>query len=61
MYTRKTRDEWQIHANYGGGWEHETSYDSRYEAKEDLRLYRENAPQYSYRLVKKRVKITATK
>ena len=55
---RKTRDEYRIEANYGygHGWEYEVAESTREEAKKRLREYRENAPQYSYRLVKKRVR-----
>lgn len=58
-YQRKTRDEWQLWANYGHGhgWEHEISEDSYKEARERLKEYRENAPQYAYRLKRARVRI----
>lgn len=55
-YIRKTIDEWQLWANYGYGWEHEVSYSNRKDAIADLRAYRENALQGSYKLLKKRVK-----
>lgn len=57
-YTRKTTDEYQLLANYGQGWEVETTEETRAEIKERLKEYRANAPQYSYKTVKKRVKIT---
>lgn len=57
-YQRKTQDEYQLFANYGQGWEHETTEQTRAEIKERLREYRTNAPQYSYKIVTKRVKIT---
>lgn len=45
-YTRKTRDEWRLWLNYGQGWEHETSEDSRREATAQARRYAENCPEY---------------
>ena len=50
-----TRDEYQIHGNYGQGWEEVSAYDTRPEARADLKLYRENEPQYAHKLVKKRI------
>jgi hypothetical protein len=57
MYIRKTRDEWQIHANYGQGYEHECSYDKFKEARDDIKAYRENRPEYQYKLVSRRAPI----
>jgi hypothetical protein len=57
-YIRKTQDEYQLLANYGQGWEVETTEETRKEIKERLKEYRDNAPQYSYKIVTKRVKIT---
>ena len=54
---RKTRDEWQLHANYGQGFEHEISEDSWKEMRDRLKEYRENAPEYQYKAVKRRVKL----
>jgi hypothetical protein len=56
-YKRKTRDEWQLHVNYGQGWEHEISEDSFREARDRRREYRENCPEYPVRLLCKRVRI----
>jgi hypothetical protein len=56
-YTRKTRDEWQLWADYGQGWEHEISEDSWKEMRERLKEYRINAPQYAYKARKVRVKL----
>lgn len=58
-YTRKTRDEYQLHVNYGQGWEHEISEDTRKEAQERKKEYRENCPEYPTKIVVKRVKIEA--
>lgn len=55
IYQRKTIDEWQLWSNYGLGFEHETSYSTRKEAVQDLKAYRENAGQYNYKLIKKRI------
>lgn len=59
MYKRKTYDEWQLLVNYGygDGFEVETTELSRGKIKEQLKCYRENAPQYSYKIRCKRVRI----
>jgi len=41
-YTRKTRDEFALIANYGYGEEEESRYDTRAEARQGLKEYREN-------------------
>jgi len=58
MYQRKTIDEWQLHINYGygNGWEHEMSENTFQEARERIREYRENCPQYPVKLICKRIK-----
>ena len=56
-YIRKTKDEFQVHGNYGQGWEEVTCEDSRKEARQRLKEYRENDPDHTYKLVCKRVKI----
>ena len=60
-YTRITMDEYAIQSNYGygHGWEDLACYDSFREAREELKLYRENEPQYPHRLITRRVKIEA--
>jgi len=60
MRQRTTRDTWQIHVNYGQGWEHECTEFSRKDAREQLKTYRENAPEYPVRAVKKREPIDKT-
>jgi hypothetical protein len=55
--TRKTRDEWQMWSNYGYGWEHELSEDTFKEIKQRVKEYRENAPQYSYKIKLARVRV----
>lgn len=58
-YVRKTRDEWILMTNYGygDGWEEVVSEDTCAEAKQRLREYRENMPQYPYHIIKHRVPI----
>lgn len=56
MKARKTRDEWTIQGNYGQGWEDECAEDSRDEARQRLREYRENSP-YPSRMVKRRIRL----
>lgn len=58
-YIRKTKDEYVVVGNYGygDGWEDLTSEDNRTDAKQRLKEYRENEPQYDHRLIKRRVKL----
>lgn len=53
--TRKTVDSWQIHVNYGSGWEHECTEFSRKDAISQKRIYRENVS-YPVKIVKRRIK-----
>ena len=39
------------------GWEVVCCYKTRKEAKEDLKLYQENEPEYTHKIVKKRIKL----
>lgn len=55
-YIRNTKDEWQFWLNYGQGWEHEISEDTREGMKVNRKAYRENCP-YPLKIVKKRVRI----
>ena len=55
-YERKTIDTWELQLNYGCGWEYTLTEYIRKEARERLKEYRENQPQYPERLVKKRVR-----
>lgn len=59
MYQRKTVDVWEVQGNYGygHGWEDVYSADSFKDARERLREYRENEPEYRHRLRSRRVKI----
>lgn len=60
MYKRKTRDVYIIMANYGYGWEEECQADTREEAKQNLKEYRENGGGQYY-LKTKREKIKEEK
>lgn len=54
-YIRKTEDVFYILGFYPGyGWEEETAETTREEAKQRLREYRENQPEYSHKIIKKR-------
>ncbi len=57
-YKRKTKDTWQIHVNYGLGFEHELTETTRKEAIARRREYVENCPQYDVRVIMKREAIT---
>ena len=63
MYTRKTKDEFQLHVNYGygHGFEHEISEDTLKEASERKREYQANCPQYATKIIRKRIKIVPAK
>ena len=55
----KVKDEWYIQGYYSKeyGWEEVSAYDNIKEAKDDLKAYRENQPEYPHRLRKRRIKI----
>ena len=55
-YQRKTHDEWEIHSNYGNGFEYTVTGENRLDAKRLLHEYRINQPQYEHKIVKKRYK-----
>lgn len=59
MYNRKTRDEWQVMGDYGygHGLECVDTLNTRTEAKESLKVYKENERGINFKIVKKRVKI----
>lgn len=59
MYKRKTRDEWQVMGDYGygHGFECVDTLNTRTEAKDSLKVYRENEMGVSFKIVKKRVRI----
>lgn len=56
-YVRKTVDTFVVlqYTGCGYGWEEVHTEDTRTEAKERLREYRDNQPEYPVKLVKKRV------
>ena len=56
-YVRKTIDTWEIQGLFCGSWEMETTECSRADAKKMVKQYRENMPNVSHRIVKKREKI----
>ena len=55
-YVRKTYDEYHTQGNYGCGWETVTIDDNEADAKQMLRDYNKNEPQYPHRIVKKRIR-----
>lgn len=55
-YKRKTHDEWEIHSDYGYGFEFTVNAEDAEDAHRLLREYRENEPQYRHKIIKKRVK-----
>ena len=57
-YQRKTKDVYNLMSNYGYGWEIELTEDTKKEAFERLKEYRENASG-QYRIEKKRIPINA--
>lgn len=59
-YKRKTRDFWEVQADYGygDGWEHLCASYVKKEMLTDLKLYRKNAPGPAYRVKKCREKLS---
>ena len=53
-YIRKTIDKYQLLCNYG--WECILTEETKKDIAERKREYIENAPQYPYRIIKKRVR-----
>ncbi len=58
-YERKTRDVFEIMANYGCGWKVECTCSTAQEARNDLKSCRENGSG-RYFIQKRRVKIELT-
>ena len=58
-YQRTTRDVWGLETNYGygDGWEEVLREYTAADIKKRLQEYRNNMPQYPYRIKKKREKI----
>jgi hypothetical protein len=61
MYQRKTRDVYEIQGDYGYGWEYLCEEETRKDAREQLKCYNENEPQYEHRIKKRRVRIEEEK
>lgn len=61
MYERKTKDVYVLFGDYGNGYEEVLEEDTRAEANEQLKTYRENAPEYSFYVKKKMVPIVKEK
>jgi len=53
MYKRKTIDTYQLHVDYGQGWEHEVTEFTRKELKARIAEYKANC---SYPLMGKKVR-----
>jgi hypothetical protein len=54
-YQRKTKDEYQVHGHYAHGWEEVTAEDTRKEATQRLKEYRENEPGTAFMIKRVRV------
>lgn len=57
MYVRKTRDVYAVEGNYGHGWEYLCEEETPKDAREQLKCYNKNEPQYDHRIRKHREKI----
>ena len=57
MYVRRTKDVWKLFVDYGQGYEYELSEESLSEAKQRVREYRENCPQYPTKIKRCREKL----
>lgn len=55
-YQRKTEDEFQIHQFLDGQWEEVSCCSTRKDAKEEIKEYRANQPEYPVKIKKVRVK-----
>jgi hypothetical protein len=55
--TIKRKYVFVIQGNYGQGWEDVTEEESFLEARERLKEYDENEPQYPHRRIMRRIKI----
>lgn len=54
-YERRTVDVWEIQGNYGYGWDVVCLEETPKDAKEQLRCYNENEPQYAHRIRYRRI------
>ena len=57
MYIRKTIDVWEVQGYFGNEWEMVTVEDTKKEALNRFKCYRENDRKHPYRFIKKRQKI----
>ncbi len=59
MYKRKTRDGWQVQGLYSSqyGYECVDTLNTYTEARDSLKVYKENERGISFRVVKKRMKL----
>ena len=59
MYSRKTRDTYQLWVHYGQAWEHEITEFTRAEIKQRVKEYRENCPEYpvKVRMARERIAV----
>lgn len=57
MYNRKTVDSFEIHVNYGQGWEHECTEWTRHDAVMCKKTYQENCTA-DVKIVMKRIKVS---
>ena len=55
-HARSTVDTWELHVNYGQGWEHETTEFTLKDAREQRKTYRDNCPEFPTKLVRRRVR-----
>jgi hypothetical protein len=56
-YQRKTRDVFDVEGFYAAGWECVTGAETRKEAREYLKDYRQNEPDTAFRIRKYRERI----
>jgi hypothetical protein len=56
-YKRKTKDIFEIHSDFGYGFEYTCTCDNWRDARFQLRTYRTNQPQYPHKIVKYRERI----
>ena len=57
MYKRKTKEVYELHVDWGNGFEHETAKDTWEEIKAEQLYYLDYLPRYETKVVKKRRRI----
>ena len=55
--TRKTVDSFNVQGHYTHGWEDVSAYDTRADARQGLKEYRENERGTAFQLIKRRERI----